>query len=134
MKEEFTMQELKDLLESKAINGLVSLDDVATIVFDTRFPEKLSEDATKKLIQYSNEFNRYRSLGRIIIEKYNESIEINKNIINLKKKEYINDDEEEKIVNEIYELKLKDKEIHEDVKLLEEEFNNLHTYFKKIKN
>ena len=134
MNEEYTMLELIDLLESKAINGLLSLDDVATIVFDTRFPEHLSDDATEKLIQYSNEFKKYKSLGRIIIKKYEESIEINKKVIELKNKEYVNDQEDDIIVNKIYELKLKDKEIENEVKLLEEEFNSLHSYFKKIKN
>lgn len=134
MNEEFTNQELIDLLEEKAINGKVSLNDIASIVFDTRFPEHLSKNAVEKLIEYSNDYNRYIELAKILSVKMPELVELKKKIIELQNADYINDEEDEKIVNEIYELKIKEDEIEREIKPLEEEFDNLHEYFKKIQN
>ena len=134
MNEEFTNQELIDLLEEKAINGKVSLNDIASIVFDTRFPEHLSKNAVEKLIEYSNDYNRYIELAKILSVKMPELVELKKKIIELQNADYINDEEDEKIVNEIYELKIKEEEIEREIKPLEEEFDNLHEYFKKIQN
>lgn len=134
MNKEFTNQELIDLLEEKAINGKVSLNDIASIVFDTRFPEHLSKNAVEKLIEYSNDYNRYIELAKILSVKMPELVELKKKIIELQNADYINDEEDEKIVNEIYELKIKEEEIEKEIKPLEEEFDNLHEYFKKIQN
>lgn len=134
MKEEYTMQELIDLLESKAINGLVSLDDIATIVFDTRFPEHLSQHAVEKLKEYSKDYSRYMELAKILSVKMPELVELKKNIIELQNSEYINEEEDEKLVEKIYNLKMKEKEMENEIKPFEDEFDKLHLYFQKIQN
>jgi hypothetical protein len=132
MSKEFTIQELVALLEARAKNGKVSLDDLGEIVFDTKFPEHLSKNAVEKLIEYSNDYKRYNELGSILINKAQEVLEYQKKIIVLNVKEYTNEDEEDKVVNEIYDLKLKQKAIEVEIKPLEVEFQKLQTYFKNI--
>jgi hypothetical protein len=132
MSQEFTMQELVTLLDAKAVNGKVSLDDIAEIVFDAKFPEHLSKNAVEKLIEYSNDYKRYKELGSLLLPKTQEVLEHQKRIIELNNTHPTNDDDEDKIVNEIYELKLKQKQIEEEIKPLEDEFQNLHSFFKKI--
>jgi hypothetical protein len=132
MSKEYTMQELVTLLESKAKDGKVSLNDLAEIVFDTKFPEHLSQNADKKLIEYSNDYKRYQQLGKILLPKFQEELEYQNRIVELNGIEYVRDEEEDKIVFEIYELKLKQKAIEDEIKPLDDEFQKLHTYFKKI--
>lgn len=132
MSKEFTMQELIALLESKSINGKVSLDDIAEIVFDTKFPEQLSQNAVEKLSECSNDFKRFNELRGILLEKYLEALDYQKMIDEINSKGYINQDEEDKIANEICDLKLKQNDIVDTIKSLEDEFNNLQAYFKKV--
>ena len=132
MSKEFTMQELVALLDAKAVNGKVSLDDIAEIVFDTKFPEHLSKNAVETLIAYSNDYKRYKELGGILLPKSQEVLGYQKRIVELNNIHSTNDDEEDKIVNEIYELKMKQKQIEDEIKPLEDEFQKLHTYFKNI--
>ena len=132
MNNEYTMQELIALLECKSVKGKVSLDDIAQIVFDTKFPERLSQNALEKLIEYSNDYKRFKELGEIILEKSQEVLEYQKQVIELNDKSYINDEEEDKIVNEIIELTMKQKEIKDEIKPFEVEFNKLQSYFKKV--
>lgn len=54
--QEFSMEELIALVESKDIDGNVSLTDIAHIVFDTRFPNHLSKNAEHILIKFSKDF------------------------------------------------------------------------------
>ena len=132
MSNEYTMQELVALLESKAKAGKVSLDDLAEIVFDTNFPEHLSQNAVEKLIEYSNDFKRYQELGKILLPKSQEALEYQKRIVALNNTNSTNDEEEDRIVNEIFELKTKIKVIEEELNPLEDEFQKLHSYFKNI--
>lgn len=132
MSNEFTMQELVALLDAKAVNGKVSLDDIAEIVFDTKFPEHLSKNAVETLIAYSNDYKRYKELGGILLPKSQEVLEYQKRIVELYNIHSTNDEDEDKNVNEIYELKLKQKQIEDEIKPLEDEFQKLHTYFKNI--
>ncbi len=132
MSKEFTMQELVALLDAKAVNGKVSLNGIAEIVFDTKFPEHLSKNAVETLIAYSNDYKRYKELGGILLPKSQEVLEYQTRIVELKNIHTTNDDEEDKIVNEIYELKIKQQQIEDEIKPLEDEFQKLHAYFKNI--
>ncbi len=129
---EYTMQELVALLESKVNGGKVSLDDLAEIVFDTKFPEHLSQNAVEKLIEYSNDYKRYQELCKILFPKSQEALEYQERVVELNNTHSTNDDEEDKIVNEIFDLKTKIKKIEDELKPLEDEFQQLHSYFKKI--
>lgn len=132
MSNEYTMQELVALLESKSKDGKVNLDDLAGIVFDPRFPEHLSQNAVVKLIEYSNDYKRYQELSRILLPKTQEALKYQERIVALKNTFSSNDDEEDKIVNEIIELKSRQKEIEDEIKPLEDEFQKLQIYFQNI--
>lgn len=128
---EYTTQELIDLVKSKSVNGKLSIENLALIIFDARFPQKLSENAIRELTEASTIYKRYLELANDIFVKYESISELQKQIENINK---INDGDEEIediIVDEIMKLKWKQNDIKDLISSLENEFNELNQQIKK---
>lgn len=130
--EEYSDDELINLVNSKAVNGKISLENIAQIVFDIRFPKNISKNAETNLRKMSNEFDQFKTVFEILIEKYNLQIILINNIIELQNTEYVDEETEERVIQEI--LKLREQEIINDNEIadLQNEIAPLRKYFSKL--
>jgi hypothetical protein len=124
-KKEYTKEQLVALIERYCQNGKVSKNDLADIIYDSDFPKHMFDEAHKKLIEYRDEEQRFKELGKIFGKKYSEILDISKKVIVLMDVVTHNDDDEDKIVTEIYDLKQEQKDIENSLEEMEIEFNEL---------
>ena len=83
-KQEFTKQELLDLLNQHTVDGKVSFNSLGEIIFDSKFPDALFSNAKDQIIKARNDENRFKELGEILVTKTQEALEKQKKVVELK--------------------------------------------------
>lgn len=124
-KKEYTKEQLVALIERYSQNGKVSKNDLADIIYDSDFPKHMFDEAHKKLIEYRDEEERFKELGKILKKKYSEILDISKKVIDLMDVVTNNDEDEDEIVTKIYDLKQEQNGIERSIEEMEIEFNGL---------
>ena len=115
-RKEFTKQELLNLLNKLTVDGKVSFNSFGEIIFDSRFPDELFENAKQGIIEARNDENRFKELASILSEKYKEALSIQKRLTELSENRFDN------LIN-IKTLKNQLSDIEKEIYPLEEEFN-----------
>ncbi|MEA5401934.1 hypothetical protein VB776_03330 [Arcicella sp. DC2W] len=72
MSKEFTKKELIDSLQTQEIDGKNSLEIIAELVFDEKFPKELFENAKNELVKVRDDRQLFSELCIILIPKWKE--------------------------------------------------------------
>lgn len=124
MAKEFTKEELIAQLETKMQNGMVSMDDIAAIVFDERFPQHLSDNAQGELISARNDMARFKELSKILTPSWERLIQLQEELRNLSQST-------EENVEEIFLRRVEMNGIQNEIRHLEAEFDSIADRIKK---
>lgn len=76
MSKEFTKKELIDFLQTQEIDGKNSLETIAELVFDEKFPKELFENAKNELVKVRDDTQLFSELSNILIPKWKEIIRL----------------------------------------------------------
>ena len=78
---EFTKQELVELLNKYEVNGKVSFDDLGQIVFDSKFPDELFQNAKEEIIAARNDERRLKELVEIFLPKAQKALVLQQEVV-----------------------------------------------------
>lgn len=82
MSKEFTKKELIEVLQTQEIDGKISIEAIAELVFDDRFPKELFENAKNELVNDRDDTQLIKKLSIILTPKWEEIMKLrNENII-----------------------------------------------------
>lgn len=70
--EKYTREELAEILKSSSVDGKISQNDLASIIFDERFPDELFMNGSNVMIEYSDKKEKLRNLANSLESKMNE--------------------------------------------------------------
>ena len=82
-KNEFTKNELINLLNKNSIDGKISINSVTKIIFDSRFPDEFFEKAKEEIIEALNDEKRFNVLAELYCEKLKKALELQKKVVEL---------------------------------------------------
>lgn len=121
---EFTKEELIQMIQERALDGKVTVDDLGKIIFDSRFPDSLFENAKEQIINARNDSKRAQELSETLLPKYKELQELQRQVIDLTYDRATN-------AERISVLKKKIEKIEIDIKPLDKEFMEIASRIKE---
>jgi hypothetical protein len=116
---EFTKQELLDILNKLTVDGKISFNSFGELIFDSRFPDELFENAKQGIIEARNDEIRFKELAGILADRYKEALAIQKRILELYEDRF----------NNLFNIKTLKKQISE----IDLEIGQLETEFEIIR-
>ena len=117
-KKDFSKKELIELLQKHEVDGRVTFSSLGEIVFDSRFPDELFQNAKGEIVKARDDEKRYKELAQSLQEKYQQLIEKQNKISKLSRNKTEN-------LHKIAELKNKQSQIEIEIEPLETEFNRV---------
>lgn len=81
---EYTKEELLEQFKQNEVDGKISHESLAELIFDTQFPNHLYDNAKETLIDARDDENRFKELGQILYSDTNKMLESQKKVFVLK--------------------------------------------------
>jgi len=126
MAKEYTKEELIKLLNQHSEDGKVSFGSLGEIIFDSKFPDELFQNAKDQIIEARNDEKIFKEASNILLEKYQEVLRLQKKIIRLSEDKLNN-------LEQIIKLKKEQAEIEREIEPLESEFKEIQARIKERK-